>query len=150
MALPSPGSFPGRTIEVTIVDAGVIAGLSHDSFKRKFASMTGTPLSEIKGVFNYDEVRQWYVTSMSNQKYEALNMKEFVVRRARVEPGERFRLFMITTMCPHFGWNRDKWSGLKGGKRVDGRAKRRQEGDHPRPWDEILSCLGLGTFTRDS
>ena len=35
---------------------------------------------------------------MSNQKYEALNMKEFGVRRARVEPGERFRLYMITTM----------------------------------------------------
>ena len=35
---------------------------------------------------------------MSNQKYEALNMKEFVVRRTRGEPGERFRLFMITTM----------------------------------------------------
>ena len=98
MALPSPGSLSGRTIEVTIVDAGVIAGLSHDSFKRKFASMTRTPLSEIKGVFNYGEVHQWYVTSMSNQKYEALNMKEFVVRRARGEPGERFRLFMITTM----------------------------------------------------
>ena len=85
------GKYPGRTIEVTIMDSAVIAGLPHENFKRQFSAMTGTPMSEIKYVFNYGEIRQWFVTIISKQKYEALNMKEYGTRRQRGEQGERFK-----------------------------------------------------------
>lgn len=50
------GKYPGRTIQVTIVDSAVIAGLPHKKYKRQISVMTGTPMSEIKCVFNYDEI----------------------------------------------------------------------------------------------
>ena len=59
-----------RTLEVTITDANILVAMSHDQFKQHFSILTSTPLIEIINVYNYGDIKIWYVTLASNRRYE--------------------------------------------------------------------------------
>lgn len=56
-----------------------------------------TPTSEIVNVYNYGDIKTWFVTIASKEKYENKHMMEYEARRREGVTGERFSIFALNT-----------------------------------------------------
>ena len=92
------GKHHPKTLEVSIVDATVVAGIPHEFLKRQLAALTRIPTTEITRVYTYGDIKTWYVCIGSQDMFNKLHMTEHGLRRRPGSSMDRFTVHMIACM----------------------------------------------------